>query len=110
MNKYRNKRVTYYNINFQSIAEGQRYLYLRSEAEAGRITQLVLQPRFLLQGGFLHEGAKIRKIEYVADFSYYKDGVRIIEDVKGKKTDAYNLKKKFFLKKYGKELKFMEII
>jgi hypothetical protein len=76
---------------------------------AGVIKELKLQPKFLLQEGFERDGKKYRAIFYIADFEYIKDGKRIVEDVKGMKTDVYKLKKKMFLKKYP-QVEFKEIV
>ena len=42
-----------------------------------------------------------RECAYYADFDYYKDGKHIVEDVKGVKTEAYKIKKKLMLERYG---------
>lgn len=49
-----------------------------------------------------------RKIYYVADFCYIQKGKIIVEDVKGKKTDVYKLKRKLFLYKYS-NIEFREV-
>lgn len=79
-------------------------------AKGGAITRLKQQPKFVLLKGFWCYHEKIRPIVYRADFTYYEDGVKVIEDVKGKRTDVYLLKKKMLLNKIkGKEnCKFIE--
>lgn len=72
------------------------------------ITELQLQPKFLLQDSFKYKDKVERKIYYIADFSYKKDGKLIVEDVKGKKTDVYKLKRKLFLYKYT-DINFREV-
>ena len=48
--------------------------------------------------------------EYIADFAYLDDqGLHTVEDVKGKITTEYLIKKKMFLKKYGVEVIFKEL-
>jgi hypothetical protein len=42
-----------------------------------------------------------KECAYYADFVYYKDGELIVEDVKGVKTEAYKIKKKLMLERYG---------
>ena len=42
---------------------------------------------------------------YVADFVYLEDGARVVEDVKGMKTDMYRWKKKHLLAEYGVQIK-----
>lgn len=108
-NKYKNKKVTINNITFDSKKEAKRYQELKLMEKAGLITNLALQPKFLLQDKFKHKNKTYRKIEYIADFSYVRleDIVFVIEDVKGLKTDVYRLKEKMFLKMMiNKGLKF----
>lgn len=108
-NKYNAKKTVIDGIKFDSKAEGTRYKVLKKREETGEISELRLQPRFTLQEKFRHDGKTIRKIEYIADFEYSKNGQQVVEDVKGVKTDIYKLKKKMFLLKYGKEKIFKEI-
>lgn len=42
-----------------------------------------------------------KECAYYADFVYYKDDELIVEDVKGVKTEAYKIKKKLMLERYG---------
>lgn len=70
MNKYRNKKVIVDDYIFDSIQESRRYKELKLLLRAGEISNLQLQPRFLLQEGFKKNGRTYRKIEYVADFMY----------------------------------------
>ena len=76
----------------------------------GHISRLKQQPKFVLQKGFKFKGKSIRTIVYIADFSYYEDGEYVIEDVKGKKTAIYSLKKKLLMYKLRnrKNCKFIE--
>lgn len=76
----------------------------------GVITRLKQQPKFVLLKGFWCQHEKIRPIVYRADFSYYEDGELVIEDVKGKRTEVYLLKKKMLLNqiKNKKRCKFIE--
>ncbi|WP_101773978.1 DUF1064 domain-containing protein [Peptostreptococcus faecalis] len=107
-NKYGNKKVEIDGIKFDSRKEANRYAELKLLERCRDITDLELQPRFLLQDKFKHNGKAIRKVEYVADFMYKRDGEIYVEDVKGMKTDVYSLKKKLFLKKYSEYI-FKEI-
>lgn len=64
-----------------------------------------LQPRFILQPRYRKNNKTIRSIEYIADFSYIDNkGKRIVEDVKGIKTEVYKLKKKIFEYRYNLEI------
>lgn len=101
MSKYYNRKTTIDGITFDSRKEAFRYQELKFLEKAGEIKNLTLQPKFLLQDGFRHNGKTYRKIEYIADFSYRRteDDVLVIEDVKGVKTDVFKLKEKMLIKK-----------
>ncbi len=100
MNKYRNKKVQVDMYVFDSIRESQRYKELKLLEKVGEISNLELQPRFLLQDSFKKNGKTYRKIEYIADFQYIENGKAIVEDVKGMQTDVFKLKHKIFEKVY----------
>lgn len=109
MSKYNNKKCTIDNIKFDSIAEGRRYSELKLLLKVGEITNLQLQPKYLLQDSFKKNGKAYRKIEYVADFYYItKDDKEVVEDVKGYCNQLYLMKKKLFEYKY-KELTIVEV-
>lgn len=109
MNKYRNKKTQVDLYVFDSIAESKRYKELALLERAGEIQGLILQPKFLLQDGFRKNGKTYRKIEYIADFMYKEKGQIIIEDVKGKETEVFKLKRKLFEYKYPNlELKLIK--
>ena len=100
MSKYHNKKVQVDMYVFDSIAESKRYKELKLLEQAGEISELELQPRFLLQEGFRKNGKTFRKIEYIADFQYIENGRLVIEDVKGKETEVFKLKRKLFEHEY----------
>ena len=52
MNKYYNQKITIDGHEFPSKKEGNRYLELKLLQKAGEISNLELQPRFLLQESF----------------------------------------------------------
>lgn len=56
MNKCRNKKVQVDMYIFDSIRESQRYKELKLLERAGTITDLELQPRFLLKDSFKKNG------------------------------------------------------
>lgn len=97
---------------FDSKFEAEHYASLKLMERAGIISDLKLQPKFLLQEGFTYHGHKERKIEYIADFQYVRDGEIIVEDTKSKatRTQVYMLKRKLFLYKYGNEVTFREVL
>ena len=102
--KYRNKITELDGHRFHSQKEANRYAELKMMEKGGLITDLELQPCFLLQEAFTKKGKRYRKIEYSADFRYKEDGQEIVEDVKSwitKKNPTYAIKKKLLLYKYN---------
>lgn len=92
-----------------SLKEARRFDELYVLAKAGKISDLILQPSFILQEGFRDKNGKHhREIKYIADFKYTKDGEVIIEDVKGFKTEIYRIKKKLLLHKHP-DINFKEL-
>lgn len=98
MGKYHARKTTIDGITFDSNKEAKRYELLKGMQENGKITNLVLQPKFELQPHFKKYGKTIRAINYVADFQYFSvlEQKLIVEDVKGFRTDVYLIKKKLF--------------
>lgn len=111
-NKYNAKRTTVDGITFDSKAESARYIELALMELSGEIARLELQPEFVLQPAFTYRGKKERAIVYRADFRYLRlsDGVTVIEDVKGQRTDAYKLKRKLLLAKLAQDSEAIEFI
>ena len=81
--------------NFSSKVEARRYLELKSLLNSGTITDLQLQPHFILAPTCIVLGRKRPPMKYIADFVYWRDGKQIIEDVKGSKIvePVYSLKR-----------------
>lgn len=86
--KYGNVKTVVDGITFHSRKEAARYEILKVELAEGLIQNLRLQVPFKLM-----VGTKLI-CRYIADFVYIRDGVEIVEDVKGRITDVYRLKKK----------------
>jgi hypothetical protein len=87
------------NVRFDSQAEAARYAELILSVRAGEITDLVLQPSYVLQDAFRdRDGRRHAAIRYVADFAYVETvtTVTVVEDVKGARTAVYLLKAKLF--------------
>lgn len=98
--KYGAKKTQVDNINFHSQAEAKRYRELMLLKRAGEVTDVQLQPSYVLMPGFKHKatGKRVQAITYKADFLVtYADGHQEIEDVKGVRTPVYLLKKKLFM-------------
>lgn len=109
--KYRNVKTVYRGIEFDSQAEAKRYAELLMQQNAGIITDLQRQVRYeLIPTQKLPEPKENRcgrakkseyGVYYVADFVYKKDGQTVVEDVKGKATESYVIKRKLMLWVHG---------
>lgn len=97
-NKYRAIKTIVDGIKFDSKKEARRYQELKLMEKSGSITNLELQPRYDLKVNLVKCGF------YKADFRYFENGKEVVEDVKGMKTPAYNLKKKLIKAIYGIEI------
>lgn len=100
--KYKNIKVTRSLPNgeivtFDSKREAKRFDALYVMAKQGHIKNLTLQPEYEIIPTCKHNGTTLRKIKYIADFRYEKNGKIIVEDAKGFHTDVYQLKKRLFL-------------
>ena len=73
-NKFNAKKVVIDGIKFDSTKEGNRYRELKLQQHCGFISDLKLQPEFVLQDGFRRDGKWIYPIKYIADFQYIKNG------------------------------------
>lgn len=116
--KYGNRKVTVDDIAFDSVREARRYNELKLLLLAGEIIGLQMQVPFELvpaqfeatgevyskgpRKGQPKQGKCIEKsVVYVADFVYWQNGQRIVEDTKGVRTTEYIIKRKLMLHKYG---------
>lgn len=106
--KFKNKKVKINDKVFDSMAEGDRYVELNLMQRAGEISGLKLQPEFVIIDEFKIRKRSVAKTIYRADFMYIKSDDCIVEDVKGKKTMDYMLKRKLFLQRYGEQCIFIE--
>ena len=109
MNKYNSRKTTVDGITFDSKKEARRYLVLKQMEQDGEIKNLRLQVPVELIPSFeiLVDGKKRKRrpITYVADFVYYRDDEKVIEDVKGLRTPVYNIKKKLFEYRYHETIR-----
>ncbi len=96
-NKHGNVKTEIDDIKFDSKGEACRYSHLKHLERLGMISELRLQPRFVLQEGFTRNKKYHRPITYTADFSYFENGKRVIEDSKGHRTKEFNRSLKMFL-------------
>ena len=90
--KYHARRVLIDGITFASQWEGQCYITLRWQFQAGLITEPLLQVPFALG---IHYG---RETRYIADFTYIdlQTGCLVVSDAKGVSTPEYTRKKRVF--------------
>lgn len=98
--KYKNKKVEFRGMKFDSIGERDRYLCLLQDQEEGRIRNLERQVKFPLTCN----GVVV--CHYIADFVYDEimpDAFlkHVVEDFKGVLTDTFQLKAKMFKACYG---------
>lgn len=91
--KYNAIRTKVNGITFASKREAYRYSKLLLELQAGKISDLTLQPVFKFPCG----------IKYIADFKYTEKGKVIHEDVKGYRPPIFNMKMKCFKHHYPTE-------
>ena len=103
--KYNSVKVQISGITFDSKAEAARYSELKLLEDAGHISGLELQKKYLLlpskrnAAGYLE-----RETAYVADFVYVDHlGETIVEDVKSPvtRTPEYVIKRKLMLHTHG---------
>lgn len=108
--KYGNRKVEYKGITFDSARERDRYIYLCDAQEKGLITDLRLQPKYVLLPA-VYELVEVqlktktkkvsrcaqKAVEYRGDFEYVRasDGLLVVEDVK---ISPKMLPKEFVLK------------
>jgi Protein of unknown function (DUF1064) len=93
--KYKSIRTTVGGITFDSKSEARRYSELRLLEREGQISDLELQPSFILAPSVRFSDSKRTKpaLKYIADFEYMEKGVKIIEDVKGMQTPVFKIKR-----------------
>jgi hypothetical protein len=121
--KYRNTKVEFDRVKFDSKREKDRYVFLKQKEKEGVISDLKLQPKYELIPAIKEKYIKQLKtktkecertlqfaITYRGDFSYYKNGVLVVEDVKASPQTAaldkaFLLKEKLFRWKYGFSIK-----
>lgn len=112
--KYGNKKIQNAFGEFDSALEYKRYLILKDEEGRGGIHNLRRQvPYLLIPNQYATEIVHLktkdkeveklaeRKVEYVADFVYEKDGKDVVEDTKGLRLADYILKRKMMLYFHG---------
>jgi hypothetical protein len=97
--KYRSVPTVVDGKKFPSKKEARRYGELKLLVRAGKISGLRCQVAFNLVVNEIHV------CKYVADFVYFEDEKRIVEDTKGFLTKEYKLKKKLMKACHGIEIR-----
>ena len=104
--KYNARKTFVCGLWFDSRKEAKRYLALKELEQAGEISDLRRQVVYHLippqrepdrigpRGGRIKGKLIERGVDYIADFVYVKDGQEIVEDVKGRRTPEYVIKRK----------------
>ena len=122
--KYGAKKQTITNsdgsvITFDSKKEMQRFIELRYMEQAGLISDLQRQVKFVLipaqrepdtvgkRGGIIKGRLIEHECAYIADFTYRQDGELVIEDAKGMRTPEYIIKRKMML--YFHKIRIKEV-
>ena len=114
MTKYKNKKVEFEDMVFDSKKELSRYKELKELEQQGLISDLQLQKvyelipaqyetfeRYGKRGQRLKDGKRLleRPLTYIADFVYTQDGKLVVEDVKGYRNTASAGYAKFVIKR-----------
>lgn len=112
-NKYHNHKVRKSGLTFDSKKEHKRYNELLLLQQAGEITNLRRQVKFVLiptqrepskigtRGGVKKGKLLERECAYIADFVYIQNGKTVVEDTKGVRTKDYVIKRKLMLYTQG---------
>ena len=113
MAKYKNKKVAYDGMVFDSIKECNRYKELKMFERAGVIRELRTQVKYILiPSQYLNGKCVEREVSYIADFTYFdcKECKYVVEDVKSaitRKNKDYIIKRKLML--YTHNIKINEV-
>ncbi|HAS38566.1 MAG TPA: hypothetical protein DCS04_08255 [Ruminococcaceae bacterium] len=105
MSKYNNQKIRVGGEVFDSKREYNRWCELRLLERSGVIRNLQRQVKFRLIDSQKTLERTERPCDYIADFVYYENGKRVVEDCKGMRTDVYKIKRKLMLEKYNISIK-----
>lgn len=115
--KYNSRKIVRDGMKFDSLKEYRRWKELALLQQAGQISGLQRQVKFVLipaqyeeipdpKTGKIKRKCVERECTYRADFVYLKDGEKVVEDSKGFRTPDYKIKKKLML--YMHKIKILE--
>lgn len=105
MSKYNNQKIRVGGEVFDSKREYNRWCELCLLERSGIIQNLQRQVKFRLIDSQKTPERTERPCDYIADFVYYENGSRVVEDCKGMRTDVYKIKRKLMLEKYNISIK-----
>lgn len=97
--KYGAKPTVVDGVRFPSQKEARRWGELKLLERAGEIRDLRRQVRFALDVN------GIPVCHYIADFVYFENHARVVEDAKGFPTPEYRLKAKLMRAVHGVEIR-----
>lgn len=120
--KYGSRKTMVDGITFDSKKEANRFRELQLLERAGKIMALQRQVKYVLiptqrefsneiykkgahQGHFKPGKVLEKECSYIADFAYIQDGAYVVEDTKGVRTEAYKIKRKLMLERYGIQIR-----
>lgn len=108
-NKYGAEKTTFMGLKFDSKGEANRYGELVILERMGHIQNLKRQVSFELAPSVKFSGESKAKpaLRYMADFLYFKDGKKVVEDFKSEatKTEVFRMKQHLMLSVHGIEIK-----
>lgn len=103
--KVNHEKVVINGIQFDSLAEADRYKILRVMEKTGKIKDLKCHPRWEIIPAQKVEGHRsFQAAHYTADFQYIKDDKLVVEDVKSEYTrqaEDYKLRRKLMMLMHG---------
>lgn len=106
MSKYRSRKITRDGMTFDSVKEYKRFQELALLERAGQVSDLKRQVKFELIPSQRINGKVVeRPCTYIADFVYFENGQKVVEDTKGFKTKDYIIKRKLMLYVHGIRIK-----
>jgi len=100
--KYKNIKIEFDGIKFDSKMECEYYQFLLSQGI--KKSDIYFHPEYILFNTSKdYEGNTLRKIKYIADFQIGN----LVIDIKGVETPVFKLKKELFKRTHMKELKII---
>ena len=99
--KYNNHRFTDSEGSWDSKKERERWTQLRLLESAGKIQDLTKKVTFELIPVSMKNGKRLRPVQYIADFVYIEEGMKVVEDSKGFRNKLYLLKKRLMWERFG---------